>query len=352
MKKKWKVKKSWISSMKWILAIILIIMSLFILVVSIGTKKQEELTTVEEKGYLDYQVYLKSNQYYQVPYLKKGERYISALIDAISVQFEYELDSKEALNYDGKYRIDASLDVKQKNDTKDSKTLWAKQFVIQPTKQTKLQKKNKITVKDEFVIDYDIYTNLVRTFQQQYQVDVRANLDVKIYIDTVGTLENKDKDITKNVVMSLQIPLNETTIDITEENNLIRGKEVILDESDEMIHNKPLFILGCFLLSASTIVFVYYGLELLKDGKEQYSYSKEKNRILRKYDSVIVNAKRIPNMEGLSIIEVSSFDELLDAEEELHTPIIFVEMIPGAVGWFFIITQNQVWRYVLKVKVK
>ncbi len=352
MKKKWKVKKSWISSMKWILAIILIIMSLFILLVSIGIEEQKELTTIEEKGYLDYQVYLKPNQYYQVPYLKKGERYISALIDAISVQFEYELDSKEALNYDGKYRIDASLDVKQKNDTKDSKTLWAKQFVIQPTKQTKIQKKNKITVKDEFVIDYDIYTNLVRTFQQQYQVDVSANLDVKIYIDTVGTLENKDKDITKNVVMSLQIPLNETTIDFTEENNIIRGKEVILDETDELVHNKPLFILGCFLLSTSTIVFVYYGLELLKDGKEQYSYSKEKNRILRKYDSVIVNAKRIPNMEGLSIIEVSSFDELLDAEEELHTPIIFVEIIPGAVGWFFIITQNQVWRYVLKVKVK
>ena len=323
MKKKWKVKKSWISSMKWILAIILIIMSLFILLVSIGIEEQKELTTIEEKGYLDYQVYLKPNQYYQVPYLKKGERYISALIDAISVQFEYELDSKEALNYDGKYRIDASLDVKQKNDTKDSKTLWAKQFVIQPTKQIKIQKKNKITVKDEFVIDYDIYTNLVRTFQQQYQVDVSANLDVKIYIDTVGTLENKDKDITKNVVMSLQIPLNETTIDITEENNIIRGKEVILDETDELVHNKPLFILGCFLLSTSTIVFVYYGLELLKDGKEQYSYSKEKNRILRKYDSVIVNAKRIPNMEGLSIIEVSSFDELLDAEEELHTPIIF-----------------------------
>lgn len=349
MKQKYKVKKSIISSLKWILAIILIIASLFIIIMGIGNKEKNIYANIEEVGNLDYQVYLKPNEYFTVPYLRKNERYISELIEKIQVQVSYELESTQKVDYKLQYRVDATLDVIQQEGNKEEKKIWSKQFVIRPSKQTTLTKQNKLIVKDEFTIDYPAYVKMVKTLQERFQIPLDASLKVKVYFDTTDNI--KEKSFTKNSDMSLIIPLNKSTIDIIEEKNLSENSDIIYEEN-ENIKNLPLLVIGCFLLSASTIVFVYYGLEFLKNSKEQYSYSKEKNRILRKYDAVIVNAKKVPDIKGLSMIEVSSFEELLDAEEELHIPIIFIEIISGAVGWFIIIHQNQVWRYVLKVKVK
>lgn len=352
MEKKQKINKSTITFLQWLIAIMLIIASLCIIIVSVGDGKKEDVVSIKENGSFDYQVYLKPNDYFQVPFLKKEERYITALTNQIKVKLKYQLSISQNMNLDANYRIDAILDVRQKENEK--KQLWTKQFVIKPTSEVLVKDKNHLEVTDEITLDFNSYMNLLHSFKNSYQIDIEAELKLHVYIDTVGKMKQQKENMEKNAIMSLSIPMTETTFEITESMNFPLEEQTILESSEDDIQITyiPLFILGCFLLSASTIVFVYRGLELLQDGKKEHSYLKERNKILRKYDSVIVNAKKMPDIEGLSMIEVSSFEELLDAEEELHSPIIFIEIIPGSVGWFMILYQNQVWRYVLKVKVK
>lgn len=354
MKKRVRLKKSVKSSLKLIVAIILTMASLFIIFTSFNKdiESKNVVTTLEEEGNLNYQVYLKKNDYFNVPYLGKDERYIAALIDKINIQYQYQLSSSKNLNYNYQYRVVATLDATQDIKNENKKRVWSKQFILKPSTQKNIINQNKIIVKDEIVIDYATYSSLVNQFKDTYTLALDANLRVNIYIDTVGKLDSYDQDINKKAVMSLIIPMNKQTIEITEDYKLSRSEKIVKDENLGLIKNKPLFILGCFLFATSTLVFVFYGMELLLNSREQFSYSKEKKRILNKYNSIIVNANRIPEIKGLHLIEVSSFEELIDAEEEFRIPIIFVEVIPGAVGWFVIIHQNQVWRYVLKATKK
>ena len=68
-------------------------------------------------------------------------------------------------------------------------------------------------------------------------------------------------------------------------------------------------------------------------------------KILREYDRVIVNSKKIVNMDG----DVKSFNELLDVRDNIEKPIIFSEVHKGLKSIFIVKTSNETYRYVLKL---
>ena len=71
-------------------------------------------------------------------------------------------------------------------------------------------------------------------------------------------------------------------------------------------------------------------------------------KILREYDRVIVNSKKIVNMDG-EVIDVKSFNELLDVRDNIEKPIIFSEIHKGLKSVFIVKTSNETYRYILKL---
>ena len=71
-------------------------------------------------------------------------------------------------------------------------------------------------------------------------------------------------------------------------------------------------------------------------------------KILREYDRVIVDSKKIVNMDG-EVIDVKSFNELLDVRDNIEKPIIFSEVHKGLKSIFIVKTSNETYRYVLKL---
>ena len=64
------------------------------------------------------------------------------------------------------------------------------------------------------------------------------------------------------------------------------------------------------------------------------------------YDSIIVNVKDKPNIEDYNVIEVESFEELIDAHSELRMPINFYEEENKSI--FILLNENTAWTYTLE----
>ena len=76
----------------------------------------------------------------------------------------------------------------------------------------------------------------------------------------------------------------------------------------------------------------------------------EVDRILSTYDSIIVNIKELPNLEGYNVIKVESFNELIDAHSEIRKPINYYK--EKDLSAFFLISDNIAWKYIIYKKRK
>ena len=56
----------------------------------------------------------------------------------------------------------------------------------------------------------------------------------------------------------------------------------------------------------------------------------------------------MPNLEKNNIIKLKEFVELLDAKDNLHKPIFFIEVIPHQKAYFFIQDDDNIILFTLK----
>lgn len=353
-KKRIRLKRSVVSGLKLLLGILLLLASVYFLVAGSNRDiyKEKIIATTSQTNNMDYQVYLKENSYFTVPYLPKGERYIASLIDKIHVTYRHTFVGTEAFQARYHYRVIGTLSALSKKGEGTYHKIWNKQYIINPEKELKVVDSKSIEVGDSFDIDYQYYKTLASQFKNEYGVASNVTLNIKVYLDMEGMIAKEKKEIADSTILEMNIPLDEETIDIATIYNKKGEKQVLKETETKLVKNTPLFVTGCFTFAASVAVVASYLIELITNSKKQFSFTKEKKKILNKYDNDIVNASKLPDMTGMDVIEVTSFHELMDAKDELKVPIIFIEVIPGIVGWFMIIKDNQVWRYQLEGKVK
>lgn len=102
-------------------------------------------------------------------------------------------------------------------------------------------------------------------------------------------------------------------------------------------------ILGALFL----ILTICLGIYLREDPDEYSSFVKNKKRILRTYDSIIVEVEDIPNIAGKNIIKVKSIEDLVDAQLELREPIYYKNDNDSC--FFMLLHYNEACVYILKM---
>ena len=71
---------------------------------------------------------------------------------------------------------------------------------------------------------------------------------------------------------------------------------------------------------------------------------------MKEYDRAIVKTRTMPDIDDLKVIEVESFEELIDARENLEKPILFIDINPGQKSCFLIINDRDAYKFILKEK--
>ena len=80
---------------KWIFtqAVIIAVLTIAILISALVAYQLNKTYFIEyrESGYIDYNVFLKDNEFYDSTYLEKDQSYVASLIDKIVADFNYEI---------------------------------------------------------------------------------------------------------------------------------------------------------------------------------------------------------------------------------------------------------------------
>lgn len=300
----------------------------------------------EEHGNTDYKVFLKDNIYYEDKYLDKNMSYIANLIDYISVDYNYKFKADTLFDGEYSYKIRADLEILNA----ENKTLFfTKKYDLIKEKTFTIQNQNEYNIVENIKIDYDHYNSLANGFKSSYGVDTESNLI--IYLDIYRNIDQNsinNPNINGNETIKLTIPLSEKAINIKMDSMEINNKNVITSLDDYYLEDIKYLIIGIISLIVSLYLFIKIVKRLSRLSISPTDYDKTLKKILNQYDRLIVTTSSMPDLEKNNIIKLKEFVELLDAKDNLHKPIFFIEVTPHQKAYFFIQDDDKIILFTLK----
>ncbi len=305
---------------------IFIISSIFLILTSLSAVKLENIN-YKETSNLDYKVYLKENDFYPDKYLEKDKTYVASLIKNITVNFNYEFTIDKPSNMNIEYNVIGKLVIT--NPKEKSKSLLEREYILLNDVTDKIVESNNYSIDKEIEIDYDYYNNLANKFRYNYGVDTESYLKVYLTVKGENTEENSF-DIKNNSTMALTIPLSEKMINIKLDYKDLNQQKKIVNTKNAKINDRLKFIIGISLLIIALISLVYLLRLLSYLIRRKTKYDKYINKILREYDRLIINTTSAPILDGYNVIKIDSFQELLDARDN----------VKGAIK-YYVITEHQ-----------
>ena len=300
-----------------------------------------------ERSNLDYKVYLKPNNYFTEPYLEKGKQYIASLIDYIDVDFNYDFNASDYLDFQYRYLIKADVAVYEKGNS--GKILYNISDTLVPEKSLQYTGANIYSIRENLKVDYEHYNSIVTAFKKDYSLALESELKVTLYVFMNGTYEAVTQPISSTQTMSLTVPLTEQTINVDMNYKDVNEASVVEEYSNVETINIVFFgLFGVTLILAlvTTVVLVRFLNKIRTKGTE---YDRILGTILKDYEGIVARVKKVPDFNGRTVIELESFDEILDISEKLDKPILFIEMHKHQKSWFLLVNHNEIYKYALKL---
>lgn len=333
-------RKSIINRYIFFITLIFIVTIMFFVQVS----KNNEIKNIvyTENSDLDYKVYLKENDFFEKEYLEKDNQYIASLIDHIEADFWYELEASEkGLDFTYIYKIIAEVNVEEK--TSSNSLYEFSEELIKETKK-KANTDSKLIIKEHINIDYNKYNDIINKFVEIYDLDnSNATLAINMYVD-IQDSTNQDNEVNKTPVISLNIPLTTKTIGIDIESNSVNENDINVCKT---IKNEK-FLFGAVIFLLIDIYLIIKLIIFIKDTKDEKSiYNMRLRKILSNYGSYIQKVKNEFEFDGYQILEIKSFEDLLQIREVINKPIFMVEKSLAMETYFFITCENYICIYEL-----
>ena len=325
-----------------IVFIIIIIGSVFIKVGFNFENKEKSSVysyTIEKNN--DYNVLLKPNIFYEKEKLLSKGYYVSNSIDAYDINLKYKLKGSKKANIKYNYNIVASLIGTIKDDENEGKKVWNRDFVLLENNK-KEENIDEMSINEKVNIDYEYYNNLVHSYENEYQVAIDAILKVRL---NVSYIINFAKIGEKEDFIELDIPINDTVSEVKE--NYEKGiSNNISVPNDNATFYKMFFLIsgGLFIILGLTIIIINF-VKLNQGVKKKYKNNL--NRILNYYKDLIVNVIDEPNLKNLKVMEVFSFNDLINIAEQTKTNIIHYEFIKNEKNCFYVIVNEYVYIYTI-----
>lgn len=305
--------------------------------------KAGDFINYEEKSNVDYRVYLKENNFYDTDYLGKDMAYVASLIDYIDASFTYNfnIDNKSNVNF----TYDA-IGVLTIADTTGGNVFFEKEYNLLDSNRETINNDTTYSVSKNIRIDYNYYNALANQFKTSYGIDTSSTLTVYFRVKEKG--DNGNYNLNNNSNMSLVIPLSQRAVNIKLDYTEVNQNNKVLNDSLVLVNNYLYMAIGVILIIIA-IIFVIKLVRLLKYlTPKKNVYDKYVNKILREYDRLIIETSSAPRIEDSKVINVSKFEELLDARDNLKLPIKYYVVTGHQKGYFYITHNDEL--YLFKVK--
>ncbi len=327
-----------------------VLVILFILVIILNVvmyKKGFYKTNVEtimykENNSIHYKVYYKKNDFYETKFIEEDKTYITSLINYIKVSYNYNIQFDSVVSGSYKYYVLATVEANKPNN--EVGNYWTKNYKLTDEKKISIDKSTEYSINQDIKIDYNKYNNALNEFKSTLGIATSGVLKVYLVVESDLTSKGMKVDIPSSLV--LRMPLSEktieATIDTSAKNNI---KEITRIVETSAQKSKKLIALGISFIIELTILIA---LTLInRKNRMANAFENTINKYLDTYDSIIVNIDKFPTLSNYNVIEVSSFDELLDAHSEVRMPINFYKY-NSRTCYFILMNDKTIWKYTMR----
>ena len=324
------------------IALIFIVTAMLTIQITKENKIQQNIVYTE-KSNLDYKVYLKENDFFDENYLGEDNQYIANLIDYIEAHFKYELEASEPnIDYKYTYKIVAETNVEDKTN---HKSLYKFDEELIEEKVYEFNTSSKLKINEPIKIDYNRYNDIIQRFVNLYDLDNSiATVTINMYVNILDE-EQEDNAQTNTPAISLSIPLTTETMAIDIESNLVNENDISVCQNI----NQGKYLFGAIILAVIDIILVIKLVIFIKDTKDEKAvYNMRLRKIMSNYGSYIQKLNNEFDFEGHQILEIKSFEDLLQIKETLNKPILMTEKSLAMETYFFIPSDDNVYIYELK----
>ena len=338
------MKKEYLKRQIMIILCTITFISLGFFFLNIGTNNKKLVTLkYKEENNIDYKVYLKENDFFGEPYIEKGKTYITSFIDYIHIDYEYNINLTESVNSTCKYKVVAQIEANKSEGAGGN--YWTKKYDV--TKETKdeINNKSNYTITQSVDIDYNKYNEILNEFKKRAGINNSEGI-LKVYLVIDSDVSGKEVDTEIDSKLMLQLPLSQMAIEATIDSDVNNN----VKEVSKVTRDRGILYLGLITLGLSFIAMGIFCIWIYFRNKGVYArsnkYELEINKILSTYDSIIVNTEKELNLEDYNIIEVESFQELIDAHSEIRMPINYYHT--DYYSEFILLNDKTAWKYALE----
>lgn len=267
--------------------------------------------------------------------LAKDLEYNSFLVNNIHTTFNYEAVYSKKHNFNSSYYVTAKLKIADPTDS--TRANYIKDYTL--INDTDISVSGEVIVFSADVdIDFNNYKNLALKYMIENGFASRAELEVGLFL--------RQDDVSRKISY-ITIPLTDNTFMIKSSNLDNKNQLLISNVKTRTVDPFYIFIaVICLLMDILLFTYLINLMYMVEHLDNEYNATLK--RILKEYDELIVNATTdyiIP--EGVKVIEVESFEELMDARDTLEKPIVY-EKINNIKSRFYVEDRNTVYMYTMK----
>lgn len=348
MKKK--IKKKKLVLKKWVRVSIIFILT-FSILISIYLILSYFFPKLDKNPYynynikrnINYKVYLKDNNFFEEEYQQEGKQYTSDLIDYIDIDLSYLFNGSSITNMNYNYDVTASIIGEYENATSGESELWTKKFTLLEKQNKELYDITDFDINQNLKINYDSYNKIVNDFKNQLNLAIDAYLNIKLSINYDGIIQSNKNKVKGKDKLEVIIPLAKTTTNIQTKYDKETTKS--LTKTIDQSRNKVKLFSGLSLLTISIILIIMVRDKIFISKKTYYAKMKEK--ILKNYASIIVEVSNPVDLENLQIFDIKNFEDMIDVEEELKSPILLYEEQENVESHFIVVNDKYAYRFIL-----
>ena len=302
-----------------------------------------------ESGSIDYNVFLKNNEFFEEGHLGKDQSYVASLIDKIVADYSYEIDmDTDDVNYKYSYTITSRLEIID-NTSKGAIFKPEKELVSVQNKSQ--SSSNKLRINEIVVINYDEYNSLASSFVETYDLtNTTSNIVVTLNVDVLSDCNAFSGSSVDTYTSELRIPLTTKTVNI-------EMTSAVPDAEAKMIactrgagfeaFKTTAIVLAVIevLLILAMVAFIYL------TRNDEITYATRVKKIMSQYKSYIQKINNMFDASGYQKILVDTFDEMLEIRDTIQAPILMFENEEKTCTKFLIPTDSKL-LYVYEVKIE
>lgn len=304
------------------------------------------LSYCEEMGD-QFKLYYQENNFYTKQfYTINDSPYLGKLVDSIDIDYDYYLYYSSEIYGSYKYNIIATLYAYEPGNENDP--IWSEDYTLVDEDMVSFNSKD-YRIQKTVNIKYQDFLNRYKDYARESKVSSNAKLIVRFEVNNEGTYTSLSKDALSHKAYDyITIPLTDTMFKISKTNNIARDcKEIsnkVKSDNDRVF--SIIVMALCILLSIVLMIILY--LSFKNDRAKESLYVRTLKKIITTYDNILVSVQKLPDTKGLNIINVTSFDDLVDAQSEVRLPINFKEEKSKKTTKFILIRNDMAWVYTLK----